>query len=481
MEKTARSHLAAAREWLWRLPQPEGPRWRKGLRAGLRILLIFCREFDRDGIPLRASALTFTVVLSLVPMLALGTAVLKGLGGGDQARQAAHRLISQMEIQSRLHAMEQTTAFDGELPPTAAAEALEDGRVPPTESSELIVHLKRAVDQIFDYVDRTDFGALGAFGVIGLVLAVIFVMDSIESSLNAIWGTKGERPLGRRVMDYLAMMLLLPIAVNLAFATEAALQSPALLARVRQLLLMPPELEQLLLQILPLVLVIGTFSILYRFLPNTRVRPGPALAGGIFAGIIWLALQAIFIRMQIGVARYNAIYGSFATLPLFLLWLQAGWLIFLAGAEMSFACQVWKRYQPEPETINPATRLALAFSIVAAAHHDFKNRRLTRQADLAEELRKPESIINSVLTELTAGGILRRVEEGKERGYAPTSPPENDTPGEILDLILGTEVPPIKESHLVIEAMQGARQAIAGQKIGTGSSPSASSGRAESS
>ncbi|MGV1099964.1 YihY/virulence factor BrkB family protein [Thiovibrio sp. JS02] len=458
--------LASAQEWLWRLPQPADSRWQRNLRASLRVLLIFFREFGRDSIPLRASALTFIVVLSLVPMLALGTAVLKGLGGGNEARQAAYRLIAQLEIQSRLAAQEQATIYDEELALTPLAKELKSPAMA-EEQAALTAHLKKAVDRIFDYVDRTDFVALGAFGVIGLVLAVMVVLGSIESSLNAIWMTESERPLGRRFMDYLALMILLPLAINLALATEATLQSPALLVKTRELLPLTPWLEHALLQVLPLLLVIATFSILYRFLPNTKVRTMPALAGGIFGGIFWLIIQALFIRTQIGVARYNAIYGSFATLPLFLIWLQMGWTIFLAGAEMAFSCQVWKTYRPGPDNLSPVARLALAFNIVDAVYTDFKNRRLTLPANLTEELQQPETIINSILTELVNGGLLRRVEE-KETGYAPASPSETMAPTEIVDLILGTDVPPFKGSHLVIEAMQAARQAVARQKIGPG-------------
>lgn len=464
--------LAALKEWIWRLPAANEPWQYIPIRAALRITLLFFLKFHQDRIPLRASALTFTIVLSLVPTLALGTAVLKGLGAGDQARQAAHRLIDRLELPGETGAEsagflpapflpEETSP--GQPPPVADATQEPEGIPLPTG---LTSHLQRAVDQIFDYVDKTDFAALGAFGVIGLVLAVMTVLGSIESSMNAIWMAESGRSLGRRFMDYLGLMIVLPLAVNLALATEATIQSPALFEKVQKFLPLS-GLETMFLHILPLFLLVATFSTLYRFLPNTKVSWLPAFAGGFFGAVLWLMAQGIYIALQVGVARYNAIYGSFATLPLFLLWLQLCWIIFLAGAEMAFACQFWPSYTPDTRRLSPAARLALAFNIMDAASEHFRNRRIASRGALARQLRQPEYTINALLRKLTSGGLLLWV-EGKEGGYVPASPEENIDPGEIVDLILGSGLPPSLENPLAGKALRAARQAVAGEKIGAG-------------
>lgn len=458
---------AFSTEWLWRTPAPDAPVWHRYPRAFIRIILVFCRQFAKDNIPLRASALTLTVVLSLVPALALGTAVLKGLGGGDQARQAAYKLIDQLELQGRLTALEHSSPPEGMLSFPPDKTLLPEEFPPEAAPGEITAHLRRAADQIFDYVERTDFGTLGTFGVLLLVLAVMLTLGSIESTMNAIWSAQRQRPIGRRCMDYLALAILLPLATNLALATEATLQHPALLSKVQKMLPFSSGIGHAMLPILTITLVIATFSLLYRFLPNTRVTTAAALAGGFFAGIFWFLAQAIFIRIQIVVTNYNAIYGSFATLPLFLIWLQFAWIIFLSGAEMAFSFQFYKNYQPAPEKLSPAARLALTFNVIATACTDFKNRRLTTSEILAHELSQPEKTINSILAELTTGGILHRVEE-KGGGYVLASPPDKINPSEIIDLILGTEVPPLKGSHLAITAMQAARQAVSHQRIGPG-------------
>lgn len=440
-------------EWVWSYPSGGESKLRQVMRGLLRVQLIFFREFDHDRIPLRASALTFTIVLSLVPTLALGTAVLKGLGAGDQVRQAAYRLIEQLEDR------------DGSgSEPGLKAEEPPGGLIRETPPASLTDHLRKATDQLFDYVDKTDFTTLGAFGIIGLVLAVMSVLGSIEKSMNAIWLAESGRPLGRRVMDYLALMILLPVTINVAFATEATIQSPALFNKVAKFLPVP-GLRHLVLTMLPILLVIATFSILYRFLPNTRVRLFPAAAGGIFGGLIWFVTQAFYIKLQIGVARYNAIYGSFATLPLFLIWLQLGWIIFLSGAEMAFAVQYWRSYDPKNRMLTPLARLALAFNIVETVYVAFKRRHLVDRASLARRLQQPEIALQGLLDELLKAGILRHVSDGSE-GYVPASPAGSIPPMEIVDLILGTEVPPFRGSSLAIEAINAARKALEGKKIG---------------
>ncbi len=443
--------------WLWQGPANRQSRHLARLRALIRTILIFFREFDQDRIPLRASALTFTIILSLVPFLALGTAVLKGLGAGDQMRQATHRMIEQMESSA---AILDSYHFDrGEPSPTTPAPAV-IGEVGGS------AHLRRAVDQIFDYVERTDFATLGTFGIVGLLIAVVSVLGSIEKSMNAIWHAAGSRPLGRRFMDYLALIILLPLAVNLTLATEATLQSETLLTRLQTVIPLG-GLGELLLSLMPLALLVGTFTILYRFLPNTKVKLAPALIGGIFGGVLWLFTQAIYLKLQIGVARYNAIYGSFATLPLFLIWLQLGWIIFLSGAEMAFAVQFQHSYRLDDQRQrSPITRLGLAFGLLDIVHRDFKARRLTELSALSEELGEPESVVEPVARLLIEAGILRPAAE-IENCYLLGTALDKLNPAEVVDLVLGTEVPPVRGSSLAIEAMEAARQAVHNKNLAT--------------
>ncbi len=411
------------------------------MRALIRIHLIVLQEFRRDSITLRASALTYTVVLSMVPTLALGTAVLKGLGAGDQMRQAAYRLIDQLE-------------------PSEVNQKPQATHVPTQEG--LSAHLHKAVDQIFNYVDRTNFATLGAFGIVGLVMAAIVVLNSIEEAMNAIWGVRSGRPLGRKVMDYLAFMILLPVAINLAMATMATVQSRALLTRLQGILHVT-WLGPLILNMVPIVLIVVTFTILYRFLPNTRVGVFSAIVGGLFGGIGWILIQLIYLRLQIGVTRYNAIYGSFATIPLFLIWIYTGWVVFLSGAEMAFAVQIWRRYLWKGLALNPITRLALALDILQMTLIDFHKRQVSDHASLVRRLGQPDVYVAEVLKTLLDKGLLRQV-DGRDDQFVPAAPADAISPAEIVNVICGTEVPPSPGGYLAEEAIKAARSALSAKK-----------------
>ncbi|MEJ2690618.1 MAG: YihY/virulence factor BrkB family protein [Deltaproteobacteria bacterium] len=289
--------VSRVNHWVWSRPKRKTSKPTRLLWVLTRILFIVVGESKKDRLTLRASSLTFTVVLSLVPTLALGTAVLKGLGAGDQMKEAAYRIIDQMEQGGGKISAPPLSSSEGT--PLSAT-----GEPSPTEGgATLASHLKKATDTIFSYVEKTNFATLGAFGVAGLVFTVLSVLGSIETSMNAIWQADSGRPFGRKLIDYLSLMVLLPVTVNLTLATGTILQSPKLFAHIQKVI---PIfwLQSLLLTLLPIIIVVCTFTILYRFLPNTRVSLFPALAGGLAGGAGWFILQAVYIKLQIGVARY---------------------------------------------------------------------------------------------------------------------------------------------------------------------------------
>ena len=448
-------------------------RWQLFLKAICRTFFIFWREFQQDNIPLRSCALTFTIVLSLVPVLALGTAVLKGLGAGDQMKQAAYRFIDSIETSSPSPTeSEDATSSDNNtaikpifLPSVATAPLPADSTAEPATangSDPLSNHLRKAADQIFSYVDKTDFATLGAFGIIGLIFSVLSVLGSIEQSMNVIWKAPRGRPFSQKLMDYMALMILLPLSVNLALATETTLQNKTLFRMFNDLLPIA-WLTSFLLNILPFILVIGTFTVLYRFLPNTKVRLLPALIGGTVGGSCWLFAQTLYLTLQIGVAKYNAIYGSFATLPLFLLWLYLGWLIFLAGAELAFACQTWPMYNREHKEMSPICKLSLAFSILELVFKSFKNGKTRSLAEISEYLQWQANEVQIIVDLLTDGGMLHHVSEKNLEGYVPARPEETLDIRETLSLVLGPLTGP--KHNLATQAYEGARSSLTGKTL----------------
>ncbi|MEA2108003.1 MAG: YihY/virulence factor BrkB family protein [Pseudomonadota bacterium] len=442
------------KEFLARIwAEPEGKWWQQRFFHFMRICAIIIQEFKKDAVTLRASALTFTIVLSLVPMLALSTAVLKGLGAGDQLRGTAYKLIAQVSAEP-----EKNTAGDQKTsPPSPADTSTSNSRQGDKPADkDLSSHLRAAVDQVFDYVDRTNFATLGAAGIIILFFTVIMVIGSIEEAMNAIWRAPYGRPLGRRIMDYLALMVLFPIAINAGLGMSAALNSPVLTDKLKYLL---PANWLLILssQLFPFLVLTGTFTLLYQFLPNTKVKFFPALAGGLAGTIGLLLIQKIFLHLQLGVARYNAIYGSFATVPLFLLWIHLGWIVFLTGAEVAFALQVYRYYQPKQTIITPVKRLALSLDLLTLIFKDFQQQKQSNLEDVAQTMNEPEPTVRNISADLLDAGLLRRV-NGNEDYLMPAGPAETMKPSAIIDIIWGKQPGNSPGGKLTAKVMQAVHE-----------------------
>jgi membrane protein len=441
---------AAFREWLYREPAAAENVLSRFLRATFRIALVFWYEFWRDAILLRTSALTFTVILSIVPVLALSTAVLKGLGAGDQMREAAYQFIETMAAETAAEA----PPFEQEASPVTEAEKERTART-------FASHLKRAVDTIFDYADRTNFATLGIVGLIGVFITVISVLAAIEDSMNAVWNAHAGRPLGRKVMDYLALMLLLPLAVNVGMGAMAAFQSERtslIIERFFPVAWAGP----LLVHLLTIGLLTAILTTFYRFLPNTKVNFRPALIGGLVGALAWLLVQAAYIRLQVGVARYNAIYGSFATLPLFLLWVYSSWLVFLSGAEVAFAAHAWRHYTPHRK-LTPGMRLALAYDLLAAVYDDFRQRRPTDPSRLSQRLGYADAEVELATRDLQAAGYLR--ESADAGGLLPATGADRLRAAELVDAVWGTVDRSSPGGHLASQVLAGAKSVLADRSL----------------
>ncbi|MEN8200003.1 MAG: YihY/virulence factor BrkB family protein [Thermodesulfobacteriota bacterium] len=419
--------------WL-NMPQPDSSFLTRKLHSLLRILLITVKEFDNNKLNIRASALTYTILLSLVPMLALSTAVVKGLGGGNQLRQAAYTYLDTLE-KSSLHA--DNLPFQQEPAPGKGDEAAtsEQG------GESLTEHLRSGADQLFDYVDNTNFATLGTFGVLGVLVSAILVLGNIELSMNAIWHVPSGRSLLRKVTDYLTFLILLPLSVNLGFAATAVTKNEALMAMVTTFV-PGPWVQTVLLLIGPLIFIILTLFLVYIFFPNTKVKPLSALIGAIFAGTLWLITQDVYIGLQVGVANYNAIYGSFATLPLFLVWMFLGWLFILGGAQLAFAHQRRNSYQLRQVNHSPTEQLSGAFDILSVIFASYKDEETLEKKDLPTHCPAyPADLLFNCLKKLIDAQIVGITEKGR---LLPALPAEQLHYREVITTILGNTYPETK-------------------------------------
>ncbi|HOO90878.1 MAG TPA: YihY/virulence factor BrkB family protein [Syntrophales bacterium] len=296
---------------IWRIRLKDLPRKRSFLIKQLRIFLLSLRGFDEDKCQLRASALTFYSLISIVPVAAMAFGIAKGFGF---EKRLERQLLEQFQGQEEV--------------------------------------ITRVIDFAHSLLTNTKGGVIAGVGVILLFWAVIKVLGNIEASFNDIWGIREARSLGRKFSDYLSVMLLCPILLILSSSAAVFIttQVTLIVEKISLLGIFSP-LISFLLKLLPYGIVWVLFSFLYIFMPNTKVNFRSGILAGIIAGTIYQIVQFGYIAFQVGAAKYNAIYGSFAALPLFLIWLQLSWLIVLFGAEFSFAHQNVDTYEFEPDSL----------------------------------------------------------------------------------------------------------------------------------
>jgi membrane protein len=414
--------------WAFACQQPDEGRPAALLRSLFRILLILWHEFFASSISLRAAALTFSVVLAMVPLLAMSTAILKGLGNGQQMRIAAYRLIDQLDPEAAIKA----AAHKEEQEEAAGASEPEKPEAP-----SLNRHLHNAVDSIFDYVENTNFAALGAFGIAGLLIVVIIVLNAVEDAMNAIWHTQRGRSIFRKIMDYLALLVLLPISVNIALAAEAVLTSQKIMKYLAAAIPSAWTVG-LLLKLLPFVFITLSLMMMYLFFPSVKVRTGAALCGALFGAVFWFIVQRLYVMLQVGVANYNAIYGSFATVPLFLVWMQLGWIFILLGAVLAYAIQNHNHYRLPGRESTARQRLQQAFDVLLTVYDDFARAEATAEERLAEVCAvRNEADLDQTVELLISGGLLHEVEQNGASVYIPARPAEQLDAACVVRLVFG--------------------------------------------
>ncbi len=406
------------------------------VRATLRVLFIMAYEFSNTNISLRASALTFSIILSMVPMLAMSTAILKGLGSGDQLKIVAFRFIDQLDPQWDASTITNSVKIIADESDNDEITVIDnDNGV--ERSLTLNRHLHNAIDTIFNYVENTNFAALGAFGIAGLLIVVIMVLSVVEDAMNAIWHTERGRSLFRKIMDFLALLILLPVSINVALAGDAILESPVIMGYISTII--PSAwVVQMLLKLLPFTFITMSLMMMYLFFPHVRVKTYAAFWGAVFGSVFWFIVQRAYVLLQIGVAKYNAIYGSFATVPLFLVWLQLGWTFILLGAVLAYAIQNHNQYKLPGSPGKAQQELQRAFDVLLSVYNDFSFGRPTSRSQLSMSCPGVTAAdLNHTVDLLIRGKLLHRVGENDTADLMPSQPVKKITAGCVVRLVLG--------------------------------------------
>jgi membrane protein len=264
---------------------------------------------------------------------------------------------------------------------------------------------------------------IAGVGLIILFWSVLKVLGQIENSFNDIWGIKQRRTIGRMFGDYLSLMLICPVIIILSGSLTVFITTQVTLITEKVAILGNLSfLVFLLLKLLPYTLLWGLFTFLYIFMPNTKVRFSSGLLAGVITGTIYQVLQWGYITFQVGVANYNAIYGSFAALPLFMAWLQLSWVVVLYGAEISFAHQNVDTYEFEPDARQASHRIKTLFSL-QITHHLIRNfirrEKPLTDRDISNQLEIPIRLVNEILFDLVKCRIVSVTDTEGERGYQP--------------------------------------------------------------
>ena len=391
--------------WLEDLARLSGHRrWMVPL---VRVLLLVYRGFFFDHqCLLRASALTYTTLLALIPMLAFMFAFLKGLGG--------HEVLEQLLV------------------------------------GTLSVTSHDTISRILEYVSHIEVRTLGTIGLGALVFTTLLQVSAIENAFNAIWGIQTGRSLARKLTDYAGIMVIGPVVLLLVTGVNTAFRHQTLVTALLEQRLIGDAMV-LLFTCLPYFALWLVFALFYAFLPNTRVRLVPALIGGFIGGTLWQGAQWVYIEFQIGVAGYAAIYGALAQLPLLIAWIYTSWVITLLGAEVTFACQhiaqvplAWKTH-----LISVYRQEWLVSALYFAVVETFRAGTTPWSATaFAQQQQVPLSLVRELVTPLCEAHLLVEVTAAPGH-YVPGRDPATITPWHVLhtlrhhsDTGVGEHLPP---------------------------------------
>jgi membrane protein len=347
----------------------------------LKIIFVSIRGFLEDKIQLRASALTYYSLLAIIPVLAMIFGIAKGFGLDGQ-------------IENILN-----SAFEGQ--------------------EQIVEYLLSFTERM---LDNTRGGVLAGVGVVILFWAVIKVLNQIEGSMNDIWQIKKHRTWIRKFTDYISMMLFAPLFVVLISSLNVYVVR--YFEKATEIFSFLSLFGPIVLRFIPWVLIWTLFTLIYMIMPNTKVKFSSALFAGIVAGTLFQLLQWGFINLQIGVSKYNAIYGTFAALPIFVFLMQLSWIVVLFGSELAFANQNIENYEIENESlkisVNFKKQIALLILHTIIIRFKAGEKPFTSSA-IAHELNIPIRLVRQILFDFTQSHLVMEVsaDNTKEKFYMP--------------------------------------------------------------
>ena len=381
--------------WSFELYQ-KGP-LRRAVANTVKVMVIAIRTFLDDKVMTRAAALTYSTLFAIVPILALIFAIARGFG--------FENIVTGL---------------------------LENGIIGENESLNSVTQF---IDGYMQYVSS---GAFIGIGLLFLLFSVYSLADGIEANLNSIWHIKKSRRMGRKITDYFSLILLIPIGI--ICLCGVSLLASNILSHMEGFQLLGGFTKFIVEDAMPYLIAGLILTGFYIYMPNTKVKFKYAIIPGIIAGILFQALQKLYFDGQFELSSYNAIYGGFAALPLFLLWLNISWAIILFGCELAYVSQNNDNfnYFKEPDKISRRHEDFYCLMVMSRICKRFNDHQpaLTRK-ELADDLHIPLRYVVSSLDTLAESGLLETVLQNDERepAYVPATDTKQITVVKVLSAI----------------------------------------------
>ena len=386
-------------DFVWGSDSKQLPQFQRSLVQALRISQLVVRDLLDGMLTLQAMSLVYTTLLSIVPLLAVSFSVLKGFGVHNQVEPMLLNLL----------------------------QPLGDKGVEITQ-------------RIIEFVENTKAGVLGSLGLALLFYTVVSLIQKIERSFNYTWRVTEQRPFAQRFSDYLSVVLLGPLLIFTALGVTASISSSTVLQQLHQYETIDWFIR-FIGRLVPYLLVITAFTIVYIFVPNTRVKFKSALIAAIVSGVLWETTGWIFASFVVSSAKYAAIYSAFATLIIFMIWLYVCWMILLIGASIAFYVQYPEYRTLQQRNFHLSNRMKerialLAMSIISGNYYANRDPLTTQQ--VAQRINITPGLIKPIIDQLLNYKVLITT-NGSKPGLLPAQPPEVQKVIDILRVVRKAE------------------------------------------
>ena len=385
------------------------PRWKKWLYGALRIGYVVVRDLGDGMLTLRAMGLVYTTLLSMVPMLAISFSVLKGFGVHNQIEPFLRNVLE------------------------------------PLGDTGLEIST-----QIIEFVENVQVGVLGFVGFILLFYTVVSLMQKIERAFNFTWHISQSRTFAQRFRDYLSVVVIGPVLIFASLGITGSLMNHSVVEALSAMFLVGNAIE-IAGRLVPYAMIVAAFTFIYIFMPNTKVKFRSALTGGVVAGVLWHTAGWAFASFIVASTKYTAIYSTFATLMIFMIWLYLAWLILLVGASIAF-------YDQHPEHIaalrgkpDISGRVKEKLALMAAyliANSFYGGRPAWTAEALSQRLEVPMEAVDAVLGAFEDSGLVRRTAD-EPATFLPARPLETTPIKDVIDAVRAAD----ESSHLNIERL----------------------------